>query len=51
MINRFGKNIFTENYKLTIGVDFEVQDFNILGHSFKLNVTLIFSCKILELRF
>lgn len=40
IVNRFGKNIFTENYKLTIGVDFEVQDFTILGHPFKLNVSI-----------
>lgn len=39
MINRFGYNVFTNNYKATIGVDFDVQKFNILDIPFNLQVS------------
>lgn len=39
LINRFGYNVFTNNYKATIGVDFDVQKFNILNIPFNLQVS------------
>lgn len=38
VINRFGYNVFTNNYKATIGVDFDVQKFSILNIPFNLQV-------------
>ena len=38
MINRFGYHVFTNNYKATIGVDFDVQKFSILDIPFNLQV-------------
>lgn len=40
LINRFGYNVFTNNYKATIGVDFDVQKFTILDRPFNLQVSL-----------
>lgn len=40
LINRFGYDIFSNNYKATIGVDFDVQKFTILGVPFNLQVCL-----------
>ena len=37
-INRFVNDIYSDNYKATIGVDFEVQKFDILGRPFTLQV-------------
>lgn len=39
LINRFGYNVFTNNYKTTIGVDFDVQKFSILNIPFNLQVS------------
>lgn len=39
LINRFITDHYTENYKATIGVDFEVQKFEILGRPFTLQVS------------
>ena len=39
LINRFGYNVFTNNYKATIGVDFDVQKFTILNIPFNLQVS------------
>ena len=39
VINRFGYNIFTNNYKATIGVDFDVQKFTLLNLPFNLQVS------------
>ncbi|RWS08982.1 ras-related protein Rab-34-like protein [Dinothrombium tinctorium] len=38
LINRFGYNIFSNNYKATIGVDFDVQRFKILQLPFCLQI-------------
>jgi small GTP-binding protein len=38
VINRFGYGIFTNNYKATIGVDFDVQKFSILNLPFTLQI-------------
>src|ERR1700685_4344365 len=34
LVNRFGYNVFSNNYKATIGVDFDVQKFSILDQHF-----------------
>lgn len=39
LINRFVRNFFIKDYKLTIGVDFDVQSFNILGVPFHFQVS------------
>lgn len=39
LINRFGYNVFTDDYKTTIGVDFDVQKFDILKRPFSLQVS------------
>lgn len=38
LINRFGYNVYANNYKATIGVDFDVQKFDILKTPFSLQV-------------
>ncbi|XP_040194457.1 ras-related protein Rab-34 isoform X2 [Rana temporaria] len=38
MINRFCKDVFDKNYKATIGVDFEMERFEILGIPFSLQL-------------
>ncbi|XP_059490954.1 ras-related protein Rab-34-like [Neocloeon triangulifer] len=38
LINRFCKRIFDSNYKATIGVDFEVERFDVLGVAFNLQM-------------
>ncbi|XP_073530164.1 ras-related protein Rab-36 isoform X3 [Phyllobates terribilis] len=38
LINRFCKNVFDRDYKATIGVDFEIERFEILGVPFNLQV-------------
>ncbi|XP_071994369.1 ras-related protein Rab-34 isoform X2 [Engystomops pustulosus] len=38
MINRFCKDVFDKNYKATIGVDFEMERFEILGVPFSLQL-------------
>lgn len=39
LINRFGYNVFSNDYKATIGVDFDVQKFAILNVPFNLQVS------------
>ncbi|KAG1951380.1 ras-related protein Rab-34 [Pimephales promelas] len=38
LINRFCKNVFDKNYKATIGVDFEMERFEVLGVPFSLQL-------------
>lgn len=38
LINRFVNDVFSDNYKATIGVDFEVQKFEVLSRPFTLQV-------------
>ncbi|EDW72644.1 uncharacterized protein Dwil_GK17067 [Drosophila willistoni] len=38
IVNRFCYDKFQSNYKATIGVDFELENFNILGHNFSLEM-------------
>ncbi|XP_017840277.2 ras-related protein Rab-34 [Drosophila busckii] len=38
IVNRFCYDKFQNNYKATIGVDFELENFNILGHHFGLEM-------------
>ncbi|CAG2161522.1 unnamed protein product [Oppiella nova] len=38
LINRFGYNVYANNYKATIGVDFDVQKFEILNTPFSLQL-------------
>ncbi|CAH2295413.1 ras-related Rab-36 [Pelobates cultripes] len=38
LINRFCKNVFDRDYKATIGVDFEIEKFEILGIPFNLQI-------------
>ncbi|KAH8303031.1 hypothetical protein KR044_013401 [Drosophila immigrans] len=38
IVNRFCYDKFHTNYKATIGVDFELENFNILGHNFSLEM-------------
>ena len=38
LIQRFVKNSFSTDYKATIGVDFEVEKFYIIGKSFNLQI-------------
>ncbi|XP_053326362.1 ras-related protein Rab-36 [Spea bombifrons] len=38
LINRFCKNVFDRDYKATIGVDFEIERFEILGVPFNLQI-------------
>ncbi|KAM9330017.1 ras-related protein Rab-36 [Gastrophryne carolinensis] len=38
LINRFCKNVFDRDYKATIGVDFEIERFEILGMPFNLQI-------------
>ncbi|KAH8365626.1 hypothetical protein KR093_002857 [Drosophila rubida] len=38
MVNRFCYDKFQSNYKATIGVDFELENFTILGHNFSLEM-------------
>ncbi|EDW17242.2 ras-related protein Rab-34 [Drosophila mojavensis] len=38
MVNRFCYDKFQSNYKATIGVDFELENFSILGHNFSLEM-------------
>ncbi|KAM9320496.1 ras-related protein Rab-34 [Gastrophryne carolinensis] len=38
MINRFCKDVFDKNYKATIGVDFEMERFEVLGVPFSLQL-------------
>ncbi|XP_068094465.1 ras-related protein Rab-36 [Hyperolius riggenbachi] len=38
LINRFCKNVFDRDYKATIGVDFEIERFEILGIPFNLQI-------------
>ncbi|XP_034111290.1 ras-related protein Rab-34 isoform X1 [Drosophila albomicans] len=39
IVNRFCYDKFQSNYKATIGVDFELENFNILGHNFSLEIS------------
>ncbi|CAG2115854.1 unnamed protein product [Medioppia subpectinata] len=43
LINRFGYNVYANNYKATIGVDFDVQKFEILNTPFSLQIFNIFA--------
>lgn len=38
LVNRFGHDIYANNYQTTIGVDFDIQKFNILGQSYLLQI-------------
>lgn len=38
LVNRFGHDVYSNNYQTTIGVDFDIQKFNILGQSFLLQI-------------
>ncbi|XP_063769121.1 ras-related protein Rab-36 isoform X1 [Pseudophryne corroboree] len=38
LINRFCKNVFDRDYKATIGVDFEIERFDVLGVPFNLQI-------------
>jgi small GTP-binding protein len=38
LVNRFVNNSFNKDYKATIGVDFEVERFKILGLPFNLQI-------------
>uniref|UniRef100_A0A673FPP9 RAB34, member RAS oncogene family a n=1 Tax=Sinocyclocheilus rhinocerous TaxID=307959 RepID=A0A673FPP9_9TELE len=38
LINRFCKDVFDKNYKATIGVDFEMERFEVLGVPFSLQL-------------
>jgi len=40
LINRFGYNVYGNNYKATIGVDFDVQKFEIMQTAFSLQVII-----------
>lgn len=40
LVNRFGHAVYTSTYQTTIGVDFDVQRFNILGQPYVLQVSL-----------
>lgn len=40
LINRYVNDVYSSDYKATIGVDFEVQKFDILGRPFTLQVRL-----------
>lgn len=39
LVNRFGHSVYSSNYQTTIGVDFDLQRFNILGQSYVLQVS------------
>lgn len=39
LVNRFGHDIYSNNYQTTIGVDFDIQKFNILGQPYVLQVS------------
>ena len=38
LINRFGSDIYSDSYQTTIGVDFDLQRFNILGQPYVLQI-------------
>lgn len=38
LVNRFGHDVYSDSYQTTIGVDFDVQKFNILGQPFVLQI-------------
>lgn len=38
LVNRFGHDLYSNNYQTTIGVDFDIQRFNILGQPYLLQV-------------
>lgn len=38
LVNRFGHDIYTNKYQTTIGVDFDIQKFNILGQPYVLQI-------------
>lgn len=38
LVNRFGHDVYSDNYQTTIGVDFDVQKYNILGQPFVLQI-------------
>lgn len=39
LVNRFGHDLYSNNYQTTIGVDFDIQKFNILGQPYLLQVS------------
>lgn len=39
LVNRFGHNIYSNSYQTTIGVDFDLQKFNILNQPYVLQVS------------
>lgn len=43
LVNRFGHDIYSNQYQTTIGVDFDIQKFNILGQTYLLQVSIVFS--------
>lgn len=38
LVNRFGHDLYSSNYQTTIGVDFDIQRFNILGQPYLLQI-------------
>lgn len=40
LVNRFGHDIYSNNYQTTIGVDFDIQKFTILGQPYLLQVSI-----------
>ena len=44
-LRRFCTGVYDTNYKATIGVDFFVEKFEILGKPFKLHMFVLFSWK------
>lgn len=38
LVNRFGRDVYSNKYQTTIGVDFDIQKFNILGQPYVLQV-------------
>lgn len=40
LVNRFGHDVYSNNYQTTIGVDFDIQKFHILGQPYLLQVSI-----------
>lgn len=38
LVNRFGRDLYTNNYQTTIGVDFDIQKYHILGQPYLLQI-------------
>lgn len=48
LVNRFGHNIYSNSYQTTIGVDFDLQKFHILGHPYILQVSTITALRVIS---